>query len=43
MTKGGSAHGSLPQGLGGQEVEGSSRANDFLSNLVLMRSSAVAH
>lgn len=37
------AHGSLPQGLGGQEVTGLSRAIDVLLNLVLPRNLAMVH
>lgn len=38
------AHGLLLQGLGGQEVTvGLSRANDILSNLVLLQNPTVVH
>lgn len=38
------AHGLLLQGLGGQEVTvGLSRANDVLSNLVLLQNPTVVH
>lgn len=34
---------SFPHGLGGEEVIGSSRANNIFSNLVLLRISVVVH